>query len=400
MKIILSFIFLLNVVGVNAQLKNFADCKNAQLLNIAKDGLIGVFPKPVGPGELIEISDTKKSAYYFEKEHNTSWFKFGTLTANKFVFEIIPESPTDDFDFILFKVDPKTDVCEQIKLKKNIPLRTNIARGDTSYHGKTGLKLNAENDFKTSGKGNPYSSYIDIKPSEVYYLVIDKYKASEFGFSINLNYEKEILISGKIVDETKKSMQAEISLSDENGREIYKAMTDKKGYYEIKTAIKTNKNYLLTAYNDSSFIESKTINTNELKKTPKAYENISMVLPKLKKGQKYVVSNFNFYGNSAELLGESVPIQHNLFKLMSKNKNLKIVIEGHVNGPNSPNTQEFKELSKLRSETVYNYLISKGIAANRMSKEWFGNSKMLFPTTKDEIEMSMNRRVEIKVVEF
>jgi outer membrane protein OmpA-like peptidoglycan-associated protein len=137
-----------------------------------------------------------------------------------------------------------------------------------------------------------------------------------------------------------------------------------------------------------------------LKKNSKAFENIAMVLPQLRRGKKYVVNNLNFVGNSHGLLPESLPVQYNLYKLMEKNKKLKIVIEGHVNGPNSANTEGFKELSKLRSESVYDYLISKGIDASRISKQWFGNSKMLFPTTKDEKEMMLNRRVEIKVEDF
>ena len=180
--------------------------------------------------------------------------------------------------------------------------------------------------------------------------------------------------------------------------------------------MKKKDDYSLTYYNDSSFISSKTINASNPRKP---YKNLKTILPKLKEGNKYVLENLNFEGDTSQLVAASLSSLEALYKLMKKNKSLVIQIEGHVNYPNSwpnpkwhdhksqryvppgMNAYEFNQwLSDERAKMVYNYLIEKGIKAKRMTTIGYGATKMLYPDAYTESEMAENRRVEINVISY
>lgn len=227
----------------------------------------------------------------------------------------------------------------------------------------------------------------------------------------------EVFISGIVKDNTDKGIKAEVSLNDRRGNEIQVVKTDNNGQYQLKALLNKKDFYTLIFYNDSTFIGSKKISaTNE--QFP--CTNITTVLPKLKGGGKYTLDNFNFVGDTSQLLPASIPSLHALYKLMKKNKNLVIQIEGHVNYPSSlpdpkrkPITSQFgypshlkyhfefsQWLSDERAKTVFEYLESKGIDTDRMSTVGFGASKMLYPNAVSEFEQEKNRRVEINVISY
>lgn len=231
-------------------------------------------------------------------------------------------------------------------------------------------------------------------------------------------YEKEVTITGIVLDDNNKPVIAEISLTDKNGNDIFTTTSGTDGKYQIKTALKKRDDYYLTYYNDESFIASRKINLSQ----PKfPFKNLKTILPQLKGGSKYILENLNFLGDTSQLIAASLPSLQALHKLMKKNKTLVIRIEGHVNYPNSrPNAKkrgdilstrywppEFKTryevnqwLSDERAKMVMNYLIEKGIDAKRVSSIGFSNSQMLFPNATTESEEAQNRRVEINVISF
>lgn len=228
--------------------------------------------------------------------------------------------------------------------------------------------------------------------------------------------ELEIIISGIILNENNKPIIAEITLNDKNGNEIKSIKSNKDGKYNFKTNLKQNEDYALTYYNDSSFISSKIINISN-PRLP--YKNLKTILLKLKEGNKYILENLNFEGDTSQLVSVSISPLNDLYKLMNKNKSLIIKIEGHVNYPNSwpnpkfekrvsdkyvpagMNSYEFNQwLSDERAKMVYNFLVEKGINANRMTTVGYGAKKMLYPDAITEYEMEKNRRVEINIISY
>lgn len=236
-------------------------------------------------------------------------------------------------------------------------------------------------------------------------LVLDNVSEGGKGHWIYFNYLKPVKINGIVLNVDSIPISAEITLLDNKGKAIEKTESNSEGKYEINTKLKENISYSLIYTNDTSFVSTTTINTINLKNT-NVFPNIKTVLPKLKKGNKYPLTSINFYGGLSKLLPESYPSIESLYHLLKKNKKMVIQIEGHVNAaseagaPPVKNAEDrvFMELSFARAETVYNYLIKKGISEERMKAIGLGAKEMLFPYARNEKEASINRRVEIKVI--
>ncbi len=118
---------------------------------------------------------------------------------------------------------------------------------------------------------------------------------------------------------------------------------------------------------------------------------------KYKKGDKLVLNNILFQANSTTMIARSKSELTSLLYLMRNNPTLKIEIHGHVNAPKEKNSDYNLQLSEGRAKAIYDYLIKNRIEASRIGYKGFGNTQMIFPNAKTELEMKFNRRVEILV---
>lgn len=118
------------------------------------------------------------------------------------------------------------------------------------------------------------------------------------------------------------------------------------------------------------------------------------------KGQEIPLDEIFFVAGTDKLLRSSFDELEQLLKVLQSNPNLKIEIQGHVNGPFSKNKKEFQELSEARAKAVMNWLIEKGISADRLTSNGYGNSKMIYPEAMTDDEMAANRRVRILIREI
>lgn len=100
--------------------------------------------------------------------------------------------------------------------------------------------------------------------------------------------------------------------------------------------------------------------------------------------------------DSAEILKNSGGIIDKATKILKENPGIKVRIEGHTCGIGS---DEYNlKLSRKRALAVKNYLISKGIPAERMQTAGKGEK---FPVSSNETAegRKQNRRVEFIVIE-
>jgi outer membrane protein OmpA-like peptidoglycan-associated protein len=82
-------------------------------------------------------------------------------------------------------------------------------------------------------------------------------------------------------------------------------------------------------------------------------------------------------------------------KIMNENPTYKLAIAGHTD--NVGNSEKNLELSKGRAAAVKAYLVAKGVAADRMTSDGFGDTQPVADNTTTEGK-AKNRRVEFKVV--
>lgn len=112
-------------------------------------------------------------------------------------------------------------------------------------------------------------------------------------------------------------------------------------------------------------------------------------------GEKVVLKNIFFDTDKYELKPESSAELDKLFSFMGKNPSLRIEIGGHTDNVGSD--AHNLELSQNRADAVFNYLVDKGIARERMTARGYGKS--LPVDTNDTPEgRANNRRTEFKVL--
>ncbi|MDR1543056.1 MAG: OmpA family protein [Prevotellaceae bacterium] len=126
-------------------------------------------------------------------------------------------------------------------------------------------------------------------------------------------------------------------------------------------------------------------------KVKASHDTIFVPLQPIKAGEKIVLNNIFFAFNSAELLQESEKEIAETAKFLEKNPNLKILIIGHTD--NIGGVKFNQELSQNRALSVYNALINKGIATERLSYKGFGATQPIADNATDE-GREKNRRVE------
>ncbi len=109
-----------------------------------------------------------------------------------------------------------------------------------------------------------------------------------------------------------------------------------------------------------------------------------------------ILKNIFFETNSAKLLSSSLIELERLYELLSSQTQLRIQINGHTD--NVGNEQDNLTLSQDRAKSVYDFLLQKGIAAQRLRYKGFGETQ---PIDSNETELGRrnNRRTEFEVIE-
>lgn len=376
-----------------------SDCETA--IKIDAKGNWGPTQTPHGTGIVTEFKGNPvKSLYYFDEEHNTTWYYFKAEQTGYLIFDIIPEQIDDDYDFILYRYTSK-EPCPEIISKTNKPIRTNIARNDTSKGSMTGLSAYANANFVHSGPGDNYSKALQVTAGDKFILVLDNYKDRGKGHSIQFNYMQVLELTGVVRDDaTYETISARIEVTDAlSGEKITEVTTNSiNGKYAISLPIDPAKNYVVSAtakgylFNDTLLI-GKQINSA-------TDPTININLSKLEKDKLAVISNLHFVGNEATLLPNSFSSLQKLTTVLKQNPTLKISIEGHTNGVGEEQNEIHQPLSEARAKAVYSYLVQNGIDPERLSATGFGCSRMLYPTAKEEKLIQLNRRVEVRMIEF
>ncbi len=128
-------------------------------------------------------------------------------------------------------------------------------------------------------------------------------------------------------------------------------------------------------------------------------------ISKVEKNQTLRLENILFLPGSHKVRKDSEKEMFLLYLTMRDNPKLKISIEGHIcclthssyDGYDYDN-KDYR-LSENRAKTIYQYLLEKGIAKDRMTFKGFGLTKPLLWPEKTPEDENNNRRVEIRIVD-
>lgn len=107
-----------------------------------------------------------------------------------------------------------------------------------------------------------------------------------------------------------------------------------------------------------------------------------------------ILKGVNFEYNSAKLRKDSYPVLDQAVAKMQENPEIQIEVAGHTD---YNNTYAYNQrLSEARAKSVMDYLVSKGVAAERIYAMGFGESQPIADNTTEEGQ-AINRRVEMRV---
>jgi outer membrane protein OmpA-like peptidoglycan-associated protein len=211
-----------------------------------------------------------------------------------------------------------------------------------------------------------------------------------------------VLVRGKIVDaRTGEPVGAKIVYERlPDGKELGIAQSDPKtGEYELRLPggyrygvraeapdrISENQNLDLTDVTSDQVIENKNFDLDPIQVSA-VEENVTIVL-----------NNIFFDFDKSTLKPESYPELNRIIQLMKERSGMQIEISGHADatGPQPYNLT----LSERRARAVVQYLTREGIKSERISVQFFGESKPVAPNTTPD-GRRRNRRVEFKILKL
>lgn len=201
----------------------------------------------------------------------------------------------------------------------------------------------------------------------------------QFEMPESIRPTRTIYMTGTVYDSTsKKKLRAEFSLVDlATGEEMVRAYSDQiNGTFLVSLPV--NREYGLFVEKEGYFPYSINFNLTVPENSTDPYHKD---VPLLALSEKPVVRLENVFFDlaSSKLRPESFVELDKLVQHLNNNPNMKIELQGHTD--TRGDAKDNMILSQGRAKSVYEYLISKGIAAERLSHKGFGETQ---PEISDE----------------
>ena len=124
-------------------------------------------------------------------------------------------------------------------------------------------------------------------------------------------------------------------------------------------------------------------------------DTVNIPLSRIESGERIALHNVFFEVDRYELLDESQIELDKVVEMLNNNPSVRVELGGHTDNVGSPAANQ--TLSEQRAKAVYNYLVSKGIAANRLSYKGYGETQPVADNATPE-GRQLNRRTEMKVM--
>jgi outer membrane protein OmpA-like peptidoglycan-associated protein len=357
-----------------------------------------------GFGNLLEVRENPpEDKQWLEREHHSTWYKFRAPVKTTLTFDIIPKNPEDDIDFLLFQ-GAIPGFCEKVPLRQVEPVRTNISRNDRSLGSRCGLRKEAPDHFVRSGIGSSYSRAIDVQQGELLYLLVDYQDRPLDGYTIRFHYDPPPPPPEPEPKAAAKKQVLDVRIADaRSGAPLNATLTVEGMYFDslVEVGGKSGYRFEMEPYRNIKLgcvRQGYMFRNVRVKGSQEDTLRVEVKLEPITPGQNVVLEEIRFVGNDTKVLRSSEAGLLLLLRFLQANPDVRIMVEGHVNGPTFKNSKEFVQLSQSRAMTVYNFLLVNDVDPGRIGYVGLGNSRMIYPEPKNQEESEANRRVEIKVL--
>jgi len=203
-----------------------------------------------------------------------------------------------------------------------------------------------------------------------------------------------LILKGTITDEySKKPLFATLELTDLSSNKVVATFENNKTTGKYLVSLPSGKNYGITVNSENCLFYSDNVDLLDKQGFKEMVKDIQ--LKKIAVGSKVVLKNIFFDSGKSTLKDESQKELENLLAILNEVSTLKIEISGHTDNVGSSKFN--KSLSEKRAKAVVDYLISKGISADRLTFVGYGLDQPI--ATNDTPEgRQQNRRTEFKVI--
>lgn len=208
---------------------------------------------------------------------------------------------------------------------------------------------------------------------------------------IRVTYMKGIVVN----KENNNRLEAKFELIDLTSKKVVVESTSDPITGEFLVCLPTNNNYALNVSKDGFLFYSENFLLTNTANKNKVYEK-NIQLQQVKIGETVVLKNIFFETAKFDLKEESFVELQKLNNLLNKNPRLKIEISGHTDNVGGKDYNQ--KLSENRAKAVFDYLITNGIAKERLTYKGYGDTKPI-DTNNAEEGKANNRRTEFKVIE-
>lgn len=221
---------------------------------------------------------------------------------------------------------------------------------------------------------------------DLYYFILDEH----------LRPTPVTYMKGKITDkESGKPLEANIELIDLNKSKTITSTISDPETGEFLACILTGSNLMLNISHPFYLFYSENFKLTETADSLKPFLK-DIYLQKPQTGSSIIMRNIFFDFNQSTLQPESFIELDYLVEFLNNNKEIKIEISGHTDNQGSDEIND--KLSLERAQSVYNYVVSKGISPERLTYKGYGKRKPIAENDTEE-GRAQNRRTEITILE-
>lgn len=212
--------------------------------------------------------------------------------------------------------------------------------------------------------------------------------------SVEIKAAQVTLLRGVITDAmTQKPLEAQIELVDNTKNEVIATFSSNSASGKYLVSLPAGKNYGIAVKRDGYLFHSENFDIPNSAAFQEVVKDVE--LKNVAVGSKIVLKNIFFDFDKATLRPESTNELERLIKLLNDVPTLKIEISGHTDSKGAAAYNQ--KLSENRSKSVVDYLVSKGIKADRLTFKGYGLEQPIATNDTDE-GRQMNRRTEFKIL--
>ncbi|OFY86112.1 MAG: hypothetical protein A3F72_06575 [Bacteroidetes bacterium RIFCSPLOWO2_12_FULL_35_15] len=202
------------------------------------------------------------------------------------------------------------------------------------------------------------------------------------------------ILKGVITDDlTKKPLEATIDIIDNQKNEVIASFTSNSSTGKYLVSLPAGKNYGIAVKKENYLFHSENFDIPAIAAFQEVVKDVA--LKNIAVGSKIILKNIFFDFDKATLRPESTNELERLTKLLNDVPTLKIEISGHTDSKGADDYN--KKLSNSRAKAVVDYLITKGISADRLTSAGYGEEQAIATNDTDE-GRQLNRRTEFKIL--